>query len=56
VETSTKGAEASQPKATPWVIGMTLVILILGRPLERFLHRRFPKLSDHDHEEPPPPR
>jgi putative Mg2+ transporter-C (MgtC) family protein len=35
-------------------VGMALAILILGKPLERFLHRRFPRLSDHDHEEPPP--
>ena len=31
-------------------VGLTLVILILGKPLERFIHRRFPELSDHDHE------
>jgi putative Mg2+ transporter-C (MgtC) family protein len=32
-------------------VGLTLVILILGKPLERFLHRRFPKLSDHEHDD-----
>ena len=37
-------------------VGLTLVILILGRPLERFLHRRFPELSDHDHDNGTPPR
>ena len=39
-------------------VGITLVILILGKPLEKHLHRRFPKLSDHDHdhdENPLPP-
>jgi putative Mg2+ transporter-C (MgtC) family protein len=34
--------------------GLTLLILILGNPLEKFLHRRFPNLSDHD-EMPPHP-
>ena len=34
-------------------LGLTLVILVLGRPLEKFLHRRFPELSDHDHDEAP---
>jgi len=34
--------------------GLTLVILILGKPLERFIHRKFPKLSDHDREDVPP--
>jgi len=28
--------------------GLTLVILILGKPLERFIHRKFPKLTDHE--------
>ena len=31
--------------------GLTLVILILGKPLEKFLHHRFPKLSDHERDE-----
>jgi hypothetical protein len=35
-------------------LGLTLVILILGKPLERSLHRRFPKLSDHNQEDWPP--
>ena len=35
-------------------VGLTLVILILGKPLERFLHRRFPKLSEHDHDDAAP--
>ena len=35
-------------------MGMTLVILIIGKPLERYVHRRFPKLSEHDHEDLPP--
>jgi len=34
--------------------GITLVVLILGKPLEKFLHRKFPKLSEHHGEEPPP--
>ena len=33
---------------------LTLVILILGKPLEKFLHRKFPKLSEHGHDDPPP--
>ena len=32
---------------------LTLAILILGKPLEKFLHRRFPKLSDHERDDPP---
>ena len=35
-------------------VGLTLVILILGKPLEGFLHRRFPQLSDHDHKDGSP--
>jgi putative Mg2+ transporter-C (MgtC) family protein len=34
--------------------GMTLVILTLGSPLEKFLHRKFPKLSEHHRDNPPP--
>ena len=34
--------------------GLTLVILVLGKPLERFIHRKFPKLSDHDDVPPKP--
>jgi len=34
-------------------LALTLVILVLGRPLEKYLHRRFPELSDHEHDEPP---
>ena len=33
-------------------LGLTLVILVLGRPLEGFLHRRFPKLAEDPHEPP----
>lgn len=36
-------------------VGLTLVILVLGKPLEKFLHRRFPKLSDHHHDDSKPP-
>ena len=32
---------------------LTLVILILGKPLEKFLHRKFPKLSEHERDDPP---
>ncbi len=35
-------------------VGLTLVILILGRPLDKFLHRRFPKLTKHDRHDVPP--
>lgn len=35
-------------------VGLTLVILVLGKPLERYLHQRFPRLSDHDREDTPP--
>ncbi len=35
-------------------VGMTLLILVLGKPLERFIHRKFPKLSEHPAEEKPP--
>ena len=34
-------------------VGLTLVILILGKPLEKFLHRKFPKLSDHERDDIP---
>jgi putative Mg2+ transporter-C (MgtC) family protein len=33
---------------------LTLAILILGRPLEQFLHRRYPALTE-EHQEPRPP-
>ena len=33
---------------------ITLVVLILGQPLEKFLHRKFPKLSEHNHDDTPP--
>lgn len=33
---------------------ITLAILILGSPLEKYLHRKFPKLSEHNREDPPP--
>lgn len=32
---------------------ITLVVLILGSPLERFLHRKIPKLSEHVRDETP---
>ena len=32
----------------------TLVVLILGKPFEKFLHRKFPKLTEHSHDEMPP--
>lgn len=35
-------------------VGLTLVILILGTPLEKFLHRKFPKLSEHNRDDVPP--
>ncbi len=35
-------------------VGLTLAILIVGKPLEKFLHRKFPKLSDHGHDDTPP--
>ena len=35
-------------------VGLTLAVLILGKPLEKFLHRKFPKLSDHGPDDPPP--
>ncbi|MEO6788590.1 MAG: MgtC/SapB family protein [Chthoniobacteraceae bacterium] len=35
-------------------VGLTLVILVLGKPLEKFFHRKFPNLSEHSHEDPPP--
>ncbi len=34
-------------------VGLTLVILVLGKPLEKFIHRKFPKLSEHSSSEPP---
>ncbi len=34
-------------------VALTLVILILGSPLEKYLHRKFPKLSEHNREDPP---
>lgn len=35
-------------------VGLTLAILILGRPLDRFLHRKFPKLTEHNRDDVPP--
>ena len=35
-------------------MGLTLVVLVLGKPLEKFIHRKFPKLSEHNSSEPPP--
>jgi putative Mg2+ transporter-C (MgtC) family protein len=35
-------------------VGLTLVILVLGKPLEKFIHRKFPKLSEHNSPEQPP--
>jgi putative Mg2+ transporter-C (MgtC) family protein len=35
-------------------LGLTLLILIFGRPLDKFLHRKFPKLSEHNRDEAPP--
>ena len=32
----------------------TLVVLISGKPFENFLHRKFPKLTEHSHDETPP--
>lgn len=42
-----------------WVLALlgtafTLVVLILGKPFEKFLHRKFPKLTEHSHDETPP--
>lgn len=34
-------------------VALTLAILVLGRPFERFLHRKFPKLSDREREDSP---
>lgn len=34
-------------------VGLTLVVLVLGRPLEKILHHRFPNLAE---EPPTPPR
>ena len=33
-------------------VALTLVILLLGRPLEIFLHRRFPSLAENPREPP----
>ena len=33
---------------------ITLVVLVLGQPLEKFLHRKFPKLSEHGRDDTPP--
>ena len=35
-------------------VAMTLIILILGKPVERFIHRKFPKLSKNSGEDRPP--
>ena len=35
-------------------VGLTLAILILGWPLEKYLHRKFPKLSEHNRDDVPP--
>ena len=35
-------------------VGLTLVVLVLGKPLEKFIHRKFPKLSEHHHDDAPP--
>jgi putative Mg2+ transporter-C (MgtC) family protein len=35
-------------------VGLTFAVLILGRPLEKYLHRRFPKLSEHHSDDVPP--
>jgi putative Mg2+ transporter-C (MgtC) family protein len=35
-------------------MALTLVILIFGTSLERFLHRKFPKLSEHNRDGGPP--
>lgn len=34
-------------------VGLTLVVLLLGKPIEKFFHRHFPKLTDHDEPQPP---
>ena len=33
---------------------ITLVVLVLVQPLEKFLHRKFPKLSEHGRDDTPP--
>ena len=33
--------------------GFTLLVLVLGRPFEKFLHRKFPKLTEENHDEHP---
>lgn len=33
--------------------GLTLIILVLGRPFEKFLHRKYPKLTEESHDEHP---
>ena len=35
-------------------VGLTLLILILGKPLEKFIHRKFPKLSENHPGDSPP--
>jgi putative Mg2+ transporter-C (MgtC) family protein len=35
-------------------VGLTLAILILGGPLEKYLHRKFPKLTEHNRDDVPP--
>jgi putative Mg2+ transporter-C (MgtC) family protein len=35
-------------------VALTLVVLVLVKPLERWIHRRFPNLSEHDHDGTPP--
>ena len=35
-------------------VGLTLVILVLGRPLEKFIHRKIPELSEHHKDDEPP--
>jgi putative Mg2+ transporter-C (MgtC) family protein len=35
-------------------VALTLVILVLGKPLEKFVHRKFPKLSEHNRDDVPP--
>jgi len=34
--------------------GLTLVVLVFGKPLEKFVHRKFPKLSEHQDDVVPP--
>jgi putative Mg2+ transporter-C (MgtC) family protein len=33
--------------------GFTLLVLVIGRPFEKFLHRKFPKLTEENHDEHP---